>query len=59
MHGRDRREESNRQSMRGCLWLKTTVGGGGEKDFKNLSGNIWKQRNFDGEGAELVGCLQE
>ena len=53
MHGRDRREESNRQSMRGCLWLKTTVGGGGgEKDFKNLSGNIWKQRNFDGEGAE-------
>ena len=34
-------------------------GGGGEKDFKNLSGNIWKQRNFDGEGAELVGCLRE
>ena len=52
MHGRDRRGESNRQSMRGYLWLKATVGGGGEKDFKNLSGNIWKQRNFDGEGAE-------
>ena len=27
MHARDRRGESNRQSMRGCLWLKTTVGG--------------------------------
>ena len=34
MHGRDRRGESNRQSMRGCLWLKTTVGG---EEVKKIS----------------------